>query len=167
MAVADTDYAATYNLTALSSQGQGLSNAGMLQKDLYAQLLELETNFNGILTKLDADSGVSDENYNSLYSIDLNDLASANGLSQDIIVSLLDDFVSDFNDTLTKLDSDSGVSDTNYNSVLALTDVVNNDKGMSTAVDDNGITQQALYTLLNNIDTNVDALNAKLDADSA
>jgi hypothetical protein len=168
MAVTDTDYAATYNLTALASQGYGLSALGMYQADLVAELTELETNWNGIMTKLDADGGVNLTTYNATYAINLNDtVVGSKGLSQDAIVSVLDDFITKFNLALAALDGDSGVTDEDYASTLALTDYVNNTtyNDTATAIKTNGMSQGALYTLLNAIVTNVNALNAKLDAD--
>jgi hypothetical protein len=172
MAVTDTNYAALHNATALASQGYGLSDKGMYQADLIAELSEFETNFNAVLTKLDADGGVTDTDYNATYAVDLNDtVVGSNGLSQDNIVSFLDSFITNFNATLTKLDSDSGTGDSNYNATLAITDVVNAGayftiaSNKNVAVNNTGFNQGALYDLLNTIVTNFNALNAKLDAD--
>lgn len=172
MAVNDTNYASTWNMTALASQGHGLSANGMHQVDLINTLKEMETNFNGDLTKLDSDIGVTDTNYNSLYAVDLNNtVVGSYGLSQSSLVSFLQSFVDNFNLTLTKLDSDSGVGDTDYSSTLAITDVVNAGSyftiasNKNVAVDNTGFNQGALYDLLNTIVTNFNALNAKLDAD--
>ena len=170
MPVGDTDYAATWNATVLASQGNGggISALGIKQIDLVAELTELEANFNGILAKLDADSGVTDTDYAATHVVDLNDtVVGSLGLGQDNVVSFLDSFVSKFNAALTQLDSDAGVTDTDYNSTLAVTDVVNaSTKDRNTAVDNAGMSQGALYTLLNSIVTNVNLLNAKLDADA-
>jgi len=59
------------------------------------------------------------------------------------------------------------VTDTNYNSTLAVTDVVNEDGvfDVDIAVRDNGTLQGALYTLMNSIVTNFNLCNAKLDLD--
>lgn len=173
MPVTDTDYAATYDLTALASQGYGIEPKGYHQLDLVNQLVELETNFNGILTKLDADAGVTDTDYNSLYAIDLDNTVNASkGLSDDIIVSVLDSFITNFNLSLTKLDNDAGVADTDYNANAAITDVVNAGSAFTiasnknVAVDNRGYNTGALYDLLNTIVTNVAVLNAQLDADT-
>ena len=82
MPVGDTDYAATSNLTALASTGNGIEVKGYHQTDLVAQLKEMETNLNGILTKLDVGSGVTDPNYNALYSVDLNDVVASDGSNE-------------------------------------------------------------------------------------
>jgi hypothetical protein len=165
--VAGTDYASLWNLTALATRG--INAHGMHQRDLIATLAQIETNFNAILTKLDADGGVTDTNYNATYAVDLdNTVVGSLGLSQNAIVSFLDSFVAKFNSTLTKLDSDGGVQDTDYAATLAITDVVNaGTKDRNTAVDNAGMSQSALYALLNTIVTNVNALNAKLDADES
>jgi hypothetical protein len=166
MGVNDTNYASTLNLTALASQGVGLSANGVRQKDLVATLSEIETNFNAILAKLDADGGVNDADFAAIHAVDLNDtVVGSKGLGQGFIVSFLDSFITNFNGTLTKLDSDTGVTDIDYNSTLAITDVVNAGKERNTAVDNAGMGQGALYTLLATIVTNVNALNAKLDDD--
>jgi hypothetical protein len=168
MPVGSTDYAATYNMTAIASTGYGLSGTGMHQADLVTFLTQLETNWNACLAHLDADAGVTLTTYVATYKIDLDDtVVGSKGLSQDKIVSVLDSFVSKFNSCLTALDGDSGVTDTNYNSTLALTDVVNSTTYVvSTAVDNAGMSQEALATLLGNIVTKFNALNAKLDADA-
>lgn len=172
MAVSDTNYAALWNMTALASQGNGLSDKGMWQKDLVATLTEMETNFNAILTKLDADGGVTDTDYNSTYAVDLdNTVVGSKGLDQDKMVTFFQSFLTNFNATLTKLDSDGGVTDTDYNSTLALTDTINAGTNFTIAanqnlaIDNTGMTQGALYYYLNAVVTNVNALNAKLDAD--
>lgn len=173
MAVTGTNYASLHNLTALASQGHGISANGMHQKDLVAQLTELETQWNAILTKLDNDGGVTDTDYNALGAIDLNNtVVGSKGLSQDFIVSVLDSFVTKFNTILAKLDDDGGVADTNYEALWAITDVVNAGSAFTiagnknVAVDNRGMNQGALYDLLNTVVTNVNGLNAKLDADN-
>jgi len=173
MPVTDTNYASLWNVTALASQGFGLEDKGMHQKDEVAELTEFETNFNAVLTKLDSDGGVSDTNYNSTYAVDLdNTVVGSKGLDQDKKVTFLQEFLTNFNLTLTKLDSDGGVTDTNYNSTLALTDVINAGTAYTIAanenlaIDDKGMTLSALYDMYSNIVTNFNALNAKLDADS-
>jgi hypothetical protein len=173
MPVTDTNYASLWNVTALASQGFGLEDKGMHQKDEVAELTEFETNLNAVLTKLDNDGGVSDVNYNTLYAVDLdNTVVGSLGIDMGKRVGFLDDYLANFNLTLTKLDNDGGVADTDYNSTLALTDVINNGvdytiaANANLAIDDRGYNLGALYTLYNNIVTNFNALNAKLDADS-
>lgn len=168
MAVSDTNYAELHNLTALASQGYGLSKDGMYTQDIYNQLKELETNFNAILTKLDADGGVTLTTYNATYAIDLRDKCSDRGIDQNDIVSLLDDFITKFNLCLTALDGDAGVADADYNSTLAITDNINSStySNRNDGIFDHGMNQGELYDILSTIVTNVNALNAKLDADA-
>jgi len=173
MAVTDTNYASLWNMTALASQGHGLSAKGMHQKDLVATLTEMETNFNAVLTKLDADGGVTDTNYNSLWAVDLNNtVVGSKGLDQDKLVTFLQEFLTNFAGALTKLDNDGGVADADYNTTLALTDVINAGTNFTIAanqnlaIDNRGMQQGALYDFLSNVVTNFNALNAKLDADA-
>ena len=172
MAVTDINYAALWDVTALASQGHGLEPKGMHQKDEVAELSEFETNLNAVLTKLDSDDGVTDANYNSTYAVDLNNtVVGSLGLDQDKKVSFLQSFITNFNLVLTKLDSDTGTSDSDYNLTLVLTDVVNEGTNFTIAdnenlaVDNRGVSVSALYDLYGNIVTNFNALNAKLDAD--
>jgi hypothetical protein len=105
----------TYACTALASQGHGLSARGMHQADLVAALTELETNFAAVLALLDADSQVALETYTAVAAaagtgstLNLNDtVVGSKGLSQDAIVSFLDDFVAKFNAVLGNLDIDA------------------------------------------------------------
>lgn len=55
------------------------------------------------------------------------------------------------------------VTDTNYNSTLAITDNVNN--LAADPIKNNGVFQGAVATLLNTFRTKFNAMNAKLDAD--
>jgi len=103
--VTDTNFAATYDLTALIGRND-LRTTGIHQGDLYAVLLEIETNWNAILAKLDADAGVEDEDYAATHAVDLSDLVSGTGIGQAEIVSFLDNFITQFNDCLDKLDAD-------------------------------------------------------------
>ena len=101
-----TGYATGYNLTSLASRNKA-NGRGIHQGDLYAALLEMETNFNAALAVLDLDSGVADTTYNALGAVDLNDVASGTGLGFEDIVNFLDSFITNFNATLTKLDADA------------------------------------------------------------
>lgn len=47
-----------------------------------------------------------------------------NGMNQEDLVTLLNTIITNFNAVLTKLDSDAGVTDTNYSSTYAITDTV-------------------------------------------
>ena len=53
----------------MSDFTESIDPRGYYQKAIYDLLNSLLTNFNAVLTKLDADGGVADVNYNSLYAI--------------------------------------------------------------------------------------------------
>lgn len=57
------------------------------------------------------------------------------------------------------------INDTDYASTLGITDVVNNGVDVNTSLNNAGMSQGALYTLLNTIVTNWNALLVKLEAD--
>lgn len=110
--------ASTYSTCAckaLASQGKGISANGMYQVDLIATLTELETNFNAVLALLDADAQVTLKTYTAVATaagsgaaLNLNDtVVGSKGLSQDAIVSFLDDLVAKFNAVLANLDIDA------------------------------------------------------------
>ena len=68
--------------------------------------VSIPRDFNLLLNKLDADTGVSDSDYTSTIGYDVS--------------SSYDIYAPQFNALLTKLDGDTGVSDTDYSSTLAL-----------------------------------------------
>ena len=144
-----------------------ISGLGMYQGDLVDLLVDIRATLNGILTKLDADSAVTDEDYNSTYAVSLPDgFQTVNPKAirdQGAIVTLLNDWITNFNLVLTKLDNDTGVADENYNSLWAVTDIVGNSK--IDGIVNTGIYQSNLVFLLNNIITNIAGLNDKLDDD--
>ena len=173
MAVTDVNYADLWDVTAMASQGNGLSALGMGQEDLVAELTEFNANWNGVMTKLDSDGGVTLTTYLATYALALDPTTIGSlGLSQAIIVAFLDSYVAQFNLCMTALDGDSGTADSNYAATLAITDVINNDAtfsattGYNIAVDNRGMLQGALYSAMSTIVTNFNALNAKLDADA-
>lgn len=103
--VTDTNYAATWDLAALDANQ--ISQGGLNQPALYTRLALIETNWDGILAKLDDDGGVTDTNYEALGAVSLGATVKGTGISQGDIVSFLDSFITNFNATLTKLDADS------------------------------------------------------------
>lgn len=103
--VTDTNYASTWNLAALDANQ--ISQGGLNQPALYTRLALIVTNWAGILTKLDNDTGVTDTNYNSLGAVSLNATVKGTGIGQEDLVQFLDSFITKFNSTLTKLDADS------------------------------------------------------------
>jgi len=110
-----SDYTPTYACTALASQGRGISANGMWQIDVVNALKELETNFNAVIALLDADDTVTLTTYVAVATaagsgavLDLDDTTAASaGISQEIIVSFLDDLVAKFNAILANLDIDA------------------------------------------------------------
>lgn len=144
---------------------------GINQADLVDLLVLLRTNIIGIQTKLDADGGVADTDYlagatTALAAIPTG-IQTTNTKSihnQGLIVTMLNDLVTKWNATLTKLDSDGTVNGTNYNSLWAVTDVVGDSK--IDAIFNAGIYQGAVIRLLNNLILSIAGVNAKLDLDS-
>lgn len=86
------------------------------------------------------------------------------------VITMLNEIKADFNAVLTKLDTDAGLGQTNYNSTLAV-GTANLAIGNIRA---DGILQADLVTLIGNIATmanglrtNINALNVKLETDNA
>ena len=110
---------------ALKDYGR-IRRRGFYQNDLIYQCELLISEFNELLIKLDADSGVSGTNYSSLYAIteDLgtayNDDSQGQGYWQGRLVTRLKSLHENFEDTLTKLDADGGVTDTDYASLWGM-----------------------------------------------
>lgn len=124
--VADTNYGSLWNpafpSTDISVNGNGICHQGVVLN--YLKLLR--TNFNAVLTKLDADGTVNDTDYNSgnamtilIDNLDLGSLTQA-GVYEGALVKWLATYIGKWNAVLTKLDSDSGVSGTDYNSLWAI-----------------------------------------------
>lgn len=110
---ANSSYTPEYLLTTMASRG--LSATGMNQSDLVAALYQMETNFNAVVAALDADTQVTKTDYSTIAAaagsgaaLNLNDTVyGSKGLSQDIIVSFLDDLVAKINAVLANLDIDA------------------------------------------------------------
>ena len=100
---------------------------------------------------------IADSDYNATGAVDLNDTASTNGLGENKEAVFLSDFITKFNTILAKLDDDSGLNDTDYESTLTITNTIS---GM-------GVNQGLLADLLNTIVTNFAALTAKIEADES
>jgi hypothetical protein len=139
-------------------------NVGIHQGDLVDLIALVKTNFNAILTKLDADAGVTDTDYNSTLAVSIpagiNTTGAKGILSQGDVETFLNSFITNWNLFLAKADADLG--DTDYAATLAITDVV----GLSTdSIQSAGFHQGPLVYVLNQIVTKINAVNAKLDAD--
>jgi len=112
---ATTTYTPDNAFTALASQGNGISKNGIHQSDLVAQLSEMETKFNAVLTLLDADTSVTLTTYIAVATaagsgavLNLDDtVVGSLGLSQKAIVFFLDDLADKINATLGNLDIDA------------------------------------------------------------
>jgi len=110
-----TTYTPDNALTALASQGNGITKNGIHQKDLVAQLSEMETKFNAVLALLDADGGVTLTTYTAVAAaagtgatLNLDDtVVGSLGLNQDAMVGFLEDFVDKMNAILANMDVDN------------------------------------------------------------
>lgn len=103
--VSDTDYSSLWALAALDANQ--ISQGGLNQPALYTRLALIKTNFNAVLTKLDADGGVTGTDYNSLGAVSIGATVKGTGIGQNDLVGFLDSFITKFNATLTKLDADT------------------------------------------------------------
>ena len=107
--VTGVDYATLCNLSALGDAGYKITSNG-LRQDLEATFLEaIETKFEVLTAKLDADGGVGDTTYGSLWNFNLDStLISGNGIQdQGDVVDYLNTVYTAFNGVLVKLDADS------------------------------------------------------------
>lgn len=143
---------------------------GINQPDLVDLLALIRTNIIGIQTKLDSDATVSDTDYHT--AAGTTPAAVPSGIqttgpkcirSQGDVVSMLDDLVTKWNATLTKLDADGGVTGTNFNSLWAVTDVIGS--SFRDGIFDAGVYQSCLVNVLNSLVTSIAGVNAKLDLD--
>lgn len=139
---------------------------GITQKDFVTMLALVCTNFNGILTKLDNDGGVADTDYNATYAVTFpSSKVKASGIrSFGDVIAFGENIVTNFNATCTKLDSDGTVNGTNYNSTLAIKDYTKNP--LYGNISPNGWNKGQIVLWFSTIITAINALNAKLDADT-
>ena len=108
----DTDYAATYDITALVSTptvDPGIAERGINVADLLTLLRLIVTNFNARNAHLDADNGTVDNNYASLLNIALsvNVQSVDTAIGQQEIVDFLELLITNHNALLVKLDADA------------------------------------------------------------
>jgi hypothetical protein len=139
---------------------------GIKQGDLVDLLVSIRTKWNTLLTKLDADNTVGDTDYNSTRALSM-PAGIQTGHPKAIrdqgqIVTYLNDFITAFDAVLAKLDLDSGVSGTNYVSLLSITDIVGAEID---PIKNAGLYDGAVVKLLDTIIAGIAALNAKLDLD--
>lgn len=121
--VSDTDFASLENFTV----PVGIGAVGIFSQGAVLDYLKtVRTKFNATLTKLDADGTVNNTNYNSLHAMAavIDDLTTGSllqaGVYEGALVKWLSNYITSWNAALTKLDADSGVSGTNFNSLWAI-----------------------------------------------
>lgn len=121
--VTDANYAALWALTLpgdnIESTGTGLGNADVI--DFLAQAF---TNYNGVIAKLNADTGVTDINYAALTTPVGEKLAIFAGLNQTDLITALQTFITGIATLTAKLDLDGGVTDTDYAATCDVADTV-------------------------------------------
>lgn len=123
--VSSTNYGSTQNF-GLPDVNQ-LTLFGWRDEGVLLNYLKtIRAGYAGVLAKLDVDAGVADTNYAALNGIaDVIDLVGLSGLSQagvfeGSLVKWLANYITAWNATLTKLDSDGTVNDTNFNSLWSI-----------------------------------------------
>ena len=92
---------------------------GYWQKGLYDILVDVSTSWTGVLAKLDADGGVADTNYESLYSVTTPTIGATfgktiqpNGMKLGDVVLLCKRLRANFNSVMDKLAADGTVNGT-------------------------------------------------------
>lgn len=109
--------------------------------------------------------GVTDTNYNALYVVSYyNASTKGTGLGQKTHVKFLKDLVANFNLMCTKLDSDAGVTDTDYRALWGMSDSIDTLAGDQ--VKGNGAFMQGFSTIRVHFRTALNGVLAKLDADA-
>jgi len=106
--VTDVNYATLCNLSSIGSAGYNIYQNGVRQDLLVTFLTAIETQFEVLTAKLDADTGTSDSDYASTLDFDMDTTEiSANGIhDQGDVVDYLNEVYTQFNALLTKLDAD-------------------------------------------------------------
>lgn len=152
---------------------------GMLEADFVDLIVALRAAILGIQTKLDSDTGVNDTDYHTAATTALAALPSGiqtTGVkcihNQGVITSILSDIATKWNATLTKLDSDSQVTDVNFNSLWAITALENGStksipvgNSKIDGIFDAGQYQSSIVAVLNTILASINGVAAKLDLD--
>lgn len=141
-----------------------ITGQGINQADLLSLLRLIRTNFIGVTTKLDADAGVTDTTYGSLWNFAFPVAIGTVGiLHQGSVMDYLKTVRTAWNGVLTKLDSDGGVADTNYNSLYAIASLIDNLTLGSLL--QAGVYEGSLVKWLSTYITNFNAALTKLDGD--
>lgn len=168
MAVADTNFNSTLAITDVMDAGKtesggAVDQRGAPQGNVYNVIEAIETNFNEMNAKLDADTGVSGTDFAATWNLSLVGNAGngifATGFNQDDLVTSLAEIETKFEGVTAKLDLDGGVTGTNYASTL-------NFDMTTTLISTRGIRSQGdVVDYLNTVVTKFNALLTKLDAD--
>lgn len=139
-----------------------LYGSGIKQGDLKSLMDFFKTNFNGILTTLDADTGVSGTDYSTLWAVVAHKIQD-NGVNQGDITSWLNTLITNINGVLVKLD-DEALEFDDYYSSLNVTDVIDNP--LAGHIKKNGMNQGNLVKLFYDLTVLLWNLRTKLDTDS-
>lgn len=145
-----------------------LSGNGIYQGAFVDFLNSIVTKWNLLMTKLDADTALTDNDYVSANSLSMPEGIQTDGMKairdEGQVHTLLDDMVTEFNAVTAKLDADTLVGlDNDYASTLDLTDFIGErgDDGVQRIGEQQGSVVYNLHAWL----TNYNLLLAKLDAD--
>ena len=179
MALTDDNYVSTLaltdtinnnvNFTIDANQNLAVDNDGMQQGALYDILNNIVTNWNALMTKIEAD-GATTTTYTPNNA--LTALASkghgitANGMHQKDLIDTLYDMETTFNAVLDLLDADGGVTLTNYNTVV---DALGTGSALNlndTVYGSYGLDQDKLVSFLDDYVTKFNGLLANCDADN-
>lgn len=141
---------------------------GIQQQDLTDLILAIKNSVSGITAKLDADAGVTDVNYTSLWPLAVPSGIQTTGVkaihNQGEVYTFIRNAIAAINGIVAKLDLDAGVADTNYGALWAISGIT---VGVS-ATDSffpAGQFQSALIYFLDRIVKSINGVTAKLDAD--
>lgn len=146
-----------------------MNASGINQEDLVDFLVALKTKMDGVCAKLDLDGGVTDTDYAAVVGalLIIPSYIQQTGPkcihNDGAVVEYLDLWRSTFATLLAKLDADGGVTDTDYASLWAVTDVIGG--RASDGLQANTMPQGPLVYFLQNIITNWNGALAKMDAD--
>ncbi len=140
------------------------SGRGFNQYELWDVFNYLRTRILGATAKLDADSAVNSTNYTSTTTFTFDrKFARVAVRDQSQWLLAMDQLRTALNNILTKLDVDSGVSDTDYSSTLAIADYTN--VRSSADLLDAGMRDGAVAKWLDTFITKFNSMLTKLDAD--
>ena len=136
---------------------------GVSAGDLATALLEMLTSWNATMVLLDADLGVTaidygDSDLTAIVNIDTLGLAE-----QGDIITRLQECVTNLATVTAKLDADD-LTDSDYASKLDITDTINT--SLAGSINDEGMGQGKMISMVSAVKTAFNALMAKLDGDA-